>query len=58
LLRIREKADTQRVVLSVFLVQPGASKSQMTSEQLELLAVTENYLMETFCVPFGVITSP
>ena len=58
LLRIREKADTQRVLLRVFVVQPGVSKSQITSEQLELLAVTENYLMETFAVPFGVVTSP
>ncbi len=58
LLRIREKADTQRVLLKVFIVQPGASKSQLTPEQLELLAVTENYLIETFAVPFGVVTSP
>lgn len=57
LLRVREKADTQRVLLRVFIAQPGVSKSQLTPEQLELLAVTENYLMETFAVPFGVVTS-
>ena len=28
LLRIREKADTQRILLRVFIVQPGVSKSQ------------------------------
>lgn len=27
-------------------------------EQLELLAITENYLLETLAVPFGVIASP
>lgn len=57
LLRIREKSDSQRVHLKVFIVQPGVSKAQITNEQLELLAVTENYLMETYCVPFGVVTS-
>ena len=57
LLRIREKTDTQRVHLQVFIVQPGMSKAQIKLEQLELLAVADNYLMETFAVPFGVVTS-
>lgn len=58
MLRIREKADTQRVLLRVFVVQPGVSKRELSRDMLELLAVTENYLIETFAVPFGVVTSP
>ncbi len=57
LLRIREKADSQPVQLRVFIVQPGLSKNATSQEQLELLAVTENYLLETFAVPFGVVAS-
>lgn len=57
LLRIREKTDTQRVQLRVMIVQPGMSKALIKLEQLELLAVTDNYLMETFNVAFGVVTS-
>ena len=57
LLRIREKTDSQRVLLRVFIVQPGISKSAVSREQLELLAVTENYLLETFAVPFGVVAN-
>jgi len=57
LLRIREKADSQPVRLRVFVVQPGLSKAAASAGQLELLAVTENYLLETFAVPFGVVGS-
>ena len=57
LLRIREKADIQPIKLRIFIVQPGLSKKAATQQQLELLAVTENYLLETFAVPFGVISS-
>ncbi len=57
LLRIREKADRQQVLLRVVIVQPGLSKAAVSQEQLELLAVTENYLLETFAVPFGVVGS-
>jgi superfamily II DNA or RNA helicase len=57
LLRIREKADSQPVRLRVFIVQPGLSKNAASQDQLELLAVTENYLLETFAVPFGVVGS-
>ena len=56
--RLREKSRRVRVHLSVFIVQPGVSKAEITQSQLELLAVTENYLMETYLVPFGVIVSP
>jgi superfamily II DNA or RNA helicase len=57
LLRIRGKADSQPVRLRVFVVQPGLSKNAASQGQLELLAVTENYLLETFAVPFGVVGS-
>lgn len=57
LLRIREKADRQRLQLRVFVVQPGLSRAAASSDQLELLAVTENHLLETFAVPFGVVGS-
>lgn len=57
LLRIREKADRQQVRLRVFVVQPGLLRAAASQEQLELLAVTENYLLETFAVPLGVVGS-
>lgn len=57
LLRIREKSECMRTTLSVFVVQPGLSKSGASHDQLALLAVTENYLMETFAVSFGVVAS-
>jgi DNA phosphorothioation-dependent restriction protein DptG len=44
--------------LSIFIVQPGLSKAKVSTEQLELLSVTENYLMETYKLPFCVIASP
>ncbi|MFO1044493.1 MAG: DEAD/DEAH box helicase family protein [Planctomycetaceae bacterium] len=58
LLRIRGRSEMQRVHLSVVIIQPGLSKAAVSSQQLELLAVTENYLKETFAVPFRVIASP
>jgi hypothetical protein len=33
--------------LKTYIVQPGLSKAQATREQLELLSVTDTYLMET-----------
>jgi len=41
----------------IFVVQPGLSKAATTEQQLELLAVTENHLMETYRIKFGVIAS-
>jgi hypothetical protein len=46
------------VSLKIFVVQPGLSKSGASRDQLELLSVTENHLMETFRISFGVIASP
>lgn len=58
LARLREKAESQPVHLQVTIVQPGLSKAEASNEQLELLAVAENYLMETLAVPFAVVSSP
>jgi len=46
-----------RVKLDVYVVQPGLSKAKASTAQLDLLAATEHYLMETCQVPFGVIGS-
>lgn len=40
-------------VAKIFIVQPGLSKAQASTEQLELLSVTETYLMETYRLPLG-----
>ena len=42
----------------IFIVQPGLSKTKVESSQLELLAVTELYLQETYAIEVGVIASP
>lgn len=41
----------------IFIVQPGLSKSKAETSQLELLAVTELYLQETYAIEFGVIAN-
>lgn len=46
-----------RVNLCIYIVQPGMSKAQASTAQLDLLAATEHYLMETCQVPFRVIGS-
>ncbi len=58
LLTIREISRLYPLTLKVFIVQPGLSKAQVSREQLELLSVTETYLMETYRLPFAVIASP
>jgi superfamily II DNA or RNA helicase len=55
---IREISSSCEVSLRVFIVQPGLSKLQASHQQLELLGVTENYLLETYQLPFRVIGSP
>jgi hypothetical protein len=40
-----------------FVVQPGLSRARAALNQLELLAVTELYLQETYAIGFGVIAS-
>ncbi len=54
---IREMSRLCRVSLMIYIVQPGISKANATRDQLELMGVTENHLMETFQLSFGVIAS-
>jgi superfamily II DNA or RNA helicase len=58
LIRIQEISRRVRIEFSIFIVQPGLSKANASDTQLRLLSVTENYLMETYMIPFGVIASP
>jgi hypothetical protein len=43
--------------MRVTVVQPGASRAELTTGQLDLLAATELYLRETYGVELGVVTS-
>lgn len=54
---LREMAHSTRITLRVVVVQPGVSKASISETQLRLLSVTENYLMETYQLPFTVVTS-
>lgn len=54
---MKEKSKILRPHLSITIVQPGLSRSKASSDQLELLSVTENHLMETWKIPFNVIAS-
>lgn len=54
---IREMSRVCPVRLKIFVVQPGFSKSKASEDQLRLLSVTENYLMETYKIPFNVIAN-
>lgn len=54
---IREIAHVVPVSLTVAIVQPGVSKSQISNDQLQLLGVTENYLGEMYQLAFRVIVS-
>lgn len=58
LLTIRDMSRLCPVSLRIYVVQPGLSSAGATRDQLALLSVTENYLMETFRISFGVIASP
>ena len=55
---IKEMSRQIPIALTIYIVQPGLSKINATQDQLELLSVTENYLMETYQIRFGVICSP
>lgn len=57
LLKIQEMSRSVRVELMINIVQPGLSRGRVSQAQLELLSVTENYLMETYKIPFGVVAS-
>lgn len=51
------RSRSLRIEFRIHIIQPGVSKAQATTAQLELLAVTEMYLKETFEIPLTVITS-
>lgn len=55
--KIKEMNRDVRVEFKIFIVQPGLSKSEASMGQLQLLSVTENYLKQTYQIPFGVIAS-
>ena len=55
---ILEMSRLYKTEMSIFAVQPGLSKAQISASQLELLGVTETYLTETYLIPFVVISSP
>ena len=52
---LREMSHTTRITLKIIVVQPGASKASISEQQLRLLSVTENYLTETYQLPFTAI---
>ncbi|WP_439621465.1 DEAD/DEAH box helicase [Gemmata sp.] len=54
---IRKKLRMLETVFEVYVVQPGLAVSQVEESQLELLAVTELYLLETWGAKFIVIAS-
>jgi superfamily II DNA or RNA helicase len=54
---LREMSYTTRVTLKIVVVQPGVSLARISEAQLRLLSVTENYLMETYQLPFSVVMS-
>ena len=55
---LREMSHTTRITMKIFVVQPGVSKAVISEPQLRLLSVTENYLTETYQLPFRVIVKP
>jgi hypothetical protein len=57
LLCIEQMSYMKRVSASVYIVQPGLSRGKASENQLALLSVTENYLMQTYKLPFSVIGS-
>jgi superfamily II DNA or RNA helicase len=55
---LKEKSKkSYSTTFKIFIVQPGLSRNAVNEQQLELLAVTENHLMETYRIGFGVIAS-
>jgi hypothetical protein len=54
---LREMSRISEVKLTIAIVQPGLSKAAVSVDQLRLLSVTETHLMETYQVPFRVISA-
>jgi hypothetical protein len=57
LFTIKRQARILKPDTRVFVVQPGLSKSQVTTKQLELLGATDLYLAEQYSIKFDVIGS-
>lgn len=58
IIEYQEKSRTQKPFdLEIIIVQPGLSVEKATNSQLQLLAVTENHLIETYRIPFSIICS-
>lgn len=55
---LREMSHTTRITMKIVVVQPGVSKAAISEQQLRLLSVTENYLTETYQLPFSAIVMP
>ena len=55
---LREMSYTTHVTLKIVVVQPGVSKRAISDQQLRLLSVTENYLTETYQLPFAAVVTP
>jgi hypothetical protein len=55
---LREMSRTTRITMAINVVQPGVSKGAISEAQLRLLGVTENYLTETYQLPFKAIIKP
>lgn len=54
---VEHKALSSKVEVTVWVVQPGLSKTQVSAAQRDLLGVTELFLKEAYGIDFGVIAS-
>jgi superfamily II DNA or RNA helicase len=57
LAQVEKMARFFRSEFKIFVVQPGLSRAQVKTDQLELLGATELYLKETYNIGLGVIVS-
>jgi hypothetical protein len=57
ILEIKNMTSIYRTELKIFIVQPGLSKKRIKPGQIDLLGVTENFLMDTYLIPLGVIAN-
>ena len=57
LIQIRALSRTCRVIIRVYIAQPGLSKTEAADHQLAVLGVTEKFLQETYQVPLQVYCS-
>ncbi|HIG96006.1 hypothetical protein A3D62_02475 [Candidatus Kaiserbacteria bacterium RIFCSPHIGHO2_02_FULL_49_11] len=55
--KISRMSEVMEFRMNIHLVQPGVSKARMSDEQKKLLGITDHYLLETYELPFKVITS-